>query len=173
MSGERQESERGRRCRVCKLGVQRTSSGLVCVNGHGGADEEGEPLGPDYQPFDRAAQYTASVRVSTTLNTLDPSVEAYDFETTPLIGPVAVVSRQFEKVYKDDNGYPIGKTQVFISYPCYREEVEKVVEVIGRFGQNVLRSEQKKNAERKQSSDSSSGNGEERPSIPRGNRRGL
>jgi len=77
---------------------------------------------------DMGAQKKASVTVRRTMKALEPEVVKDEMiEITPFITSTAIVSRQYEAAVKDDNGYQIGKCSVFVSIPCYVEEVPEMI----------------------------------------------
>lgn len=80
---------------------------------------------------DMGDQKKASVTVRRTMKALNPEVVKDEMiEIVPFVTSTAIVSRQYEAAVKDDNGYQIGKCSVFVSVPCYVEEVPEMINYV-------------------------------------------
>jgi hypothetical protein len=91
------------------------------------------------QRDDKKKTVRRTVTVRTSLKSLDPTSEDRDTEVELFETSTIIFSRSYEYVIKDANGYPAGKTSIFVSWPCYREELLAVKDAVTKFCVSELR----------------------------------
>jgi hypothetical protein len=82
-----------------------------------------------------------TVVVRSQLDKLDPTFRSREIEVEAFVTQPAIVSRSFEAVILGVDGYPRGKTSVFVSWPCYREEFQDAMTLVRKVAKEELRVE--------------------------------